>query len=70
MVGLKKELSNRIPVTEKLKEKEAAHTLIVADLQAAANASKGYRLEVIRLQEEVDRLRKADEERQAEIESL
>ena len=44
-------------MTEKLKEKEAAHTLIVADLQAAANASKGYRLEVIRLQEEVDRLR-------------
>ena len=70
VAGLWKELSTRVPVTvptEKLKERDDAHALLVVGLRTAADASDEYRLEVIRLQEEVNRLRKADEEQQAEV---
>ena len=60
---LKKQLSVSVPLTvldEKLKAKDAAHALSVADLQSAANASEERRLENVRLAEENKRLRGAE----------
>ena len=70
MAGLWKELSTRVPVTvptEKLKERDDAHALLMVGLRTPMDSLDEYRLEVIRLQEEVNRLRKADEEQQAEV---
>ena len=73
LAGLKKQLSVSVPLTvleEKLKAKDAAHALSVADLQSAANASEERRLENVRLAEENKRLREAEKQRQSEVETL
>ena len=65
MAGLKKQLSTSVPVVvlnDKLKEKDNTHALVLADRQAAADASEENRLGAIRLREEVERLQKADEQ--------
>ena len=66
-------MSVSVPLTvlgEKLKEKDAAHALSVADLQLAAKASEERRLENVRLAEENKRLREAEKQRQSEVETL
>ena len=73
LAGLKKQLSVSVPLIvldEKLKAKDAAHALSVADLQSAAEASEERRLENVRLAEENKRLREAEEQRQSEVETL
>ena len=73
LAGLKKQLSVSVPLTvldEKLKEKDAAHALSVADLRSAAEASEERRLENVRLAEENKRLREAEKQRQSEVETL
>ena len=73
LAGLKKQLSVSVPLTvldEKLKEKDAAHALSVADLQSAAKASEERRLENVRLAEENKRPREAEKQRQSEVETL
>ena len=70
---MKKQLSVSVPLTvleEKLKAKDAAHALFVADLQSAADVSEERRLENARLAEENERLREAEKRRQSEIETL
>ena len=62
LAGLKKQLSVSVPLSvlnEKLKEKDAAHALLVVDLQSAAEVSEERRLEIARLVEEVKRLQEA-----------
>ena len=71
--GLRKQLSVSVPLTvldEKLKAKNAAHALSVADLQSAADVTKERRLENARLAEENRRLREAEKQRQSEVETL
>ena len=73
LAGLKRQLSACVPLTvlnDKLKEREDAHALVVADLQAAADTLEEHRLEVVRLREEVEHLREAEEQRLAEVETL
>ena len=70
---MKKQLSVSVPLTvleEKLKAKDAAHALFVADLQSAADVSEERRLENARLAEENKRLREAEKQRQSEVETL
>ena len=70
---MKKQLSVSVPLTvleEKLKAKDAAHALFVADLQSAADVFEERRLENARLTEENERLREAEKRRQSEIETL
>ena len=57
-------------LNDKLKQKDAAHALVVADLQSAASVSEERRLEVTRLQEEVKRLQEAEKQRQNKVETL
>ena len=57
-------------LNEKLKEKDAAHALSVVDLKSVAEVSEERRLEVVRLAEEVKRLREAEKQRLSEVESL
>ena len=73
LAGLKKQLSVSVPLTvleEKLKAKDAAHALFVADLQSAADVSEERRLENARLAEENKRLREAEKQRLSEVETL
>ena len=73
LAGLKKQLSVSVPLTvldEKLKERDAADALSVADLRLAAEASEERRLENVRLAEENKRLREAEEQRRSEVETL
>ena len=59
-------MSASVPISAcnaKLKEKDAAHAQVVADLQAAEKVSEERRLEVVRLQE-------AEKKRLEEAESL
>ena len=55
---------------DKLKERDAAHALSVADLQLVANSSEERRLENVRLAEENKRLREAEKQMQSEVETL
>ena len=55
---------------DKLKEKDAAHALAVADFQAAAKVSEERRLEAARLAEEVKRLQEAEKQRLGVVETL
>ena len=62
-----------VPLTvlnDKLKQKDNAHALAVAELQSAADVSEERRLEVIRLREEVERLQGAEKHRLDEVETL
>ena len=73
LAGLKKQLSVSVPLTvldEKLKAKDAAHVLSVADLRPASEASEERRLENVRLAEENKRLQEAEKQRQSEVETL
>ena len=73
LASLKKQLSVSIPLTvldEKLKAKDAAHVLSVADLQLAAKAFEERRLENVRLAEENKRLWEAEKQRQSKVETL
>ena len=66
-------MSASVPISAynaKLKEKDAARAQVVADLQAAEKVSEECRLEVARLSEEVKKLREAERQRVAEVESL
>ena len=53
-----------------MKKKDAARAQAVADLQAAEKVSEEHRLEVVRLEEEVKKLREAEKQRLDEVESL
>ena len=57
-------------LNDKLKQKDAAHALAVAELQSAAGVSEERRLEVIRLREEVKRLQEAEKQRLDEVKTL
>ena len=63
---MEKQLAASVPLAvlnDKLKEKDAAHALAVADFQAAAKVSEERRLEAARLAEEVKRLQEAEKQR-------
>ena len=57
-------------LNDKLKQKDAAHALAVAEIQSAVGVSEERRLEVIRLREEVKRLKEAEKQRLDEVETL
>ena len=57
-------------LNDKLKQKDAAHALAVAELESAVSVSEERRLEVTRLQEEVKRLQEAEKQRQNEVKTL
>ena len=62
-----------VPLTmlnDKLKQKDDAHALAVAELQSAAGVSEERRLEVTRLREELKRLQEAEKQRLEEVETL
>ena len=59
-----------IVLKDKLKEKDAAHALAVADFQAVAKVSEERRREAVRLAEEVKQLQEAEEWRLGEVETL
>ena len=70
---MEKQFSASVPISAynaKLKEKDAARAQVVADLQAAEKVSEERRLEFARLAEEVKKLREAEKQRMAEVESL
>ena len=70
---MEKQLAASVPLAvlnDKLKEKDAAHALAVADFQAAAKVSEERRLEAARLAEEVKQLQEAEERRLGEVETL
>ena len=73
MADLKKQWSTNLPMAvlnDKLKAKDDAHTLAVADLQAAVDVSEELRLEIVRLREEVKQQQEAEKQRLAEVETL
>ena len=70
---MEKQLLASIPISAynaKLKDKDATHAQVVADLQAAEKVSEERRLEAARLSEEVKKLREAEKQRMTEVESL
>ena len=70
---MEKQLAASISLTVhngQLKRKDAAHALVIADLQAEEKTSEERRLEVVRLAEEVKRLQEAEKQRLGEVETL
>ena len=70
---MERQLTASVPLVvlkDKLKEKDAAHALAVADFQAAAKVSEERRLEAARLAEEVKRLQETEKQRLGVVETL
>ena len=57
-------------LNDKLKQKDTAHALAVAELQSVANMSEECHLEVIRLREEVKPMQEVEKQRLSEVKSL